>query len=163
MQRLLSRWERRFNGGLSHQWERCLGSSCLPCCPSSLTVEPRPPELEWGRGVRSRKWPQSPGQSGPRPRQLAQGTGRGLGMSKALNRDCSRTKQGPGGGCPQATLPGATPTFLPAVSVLLPRRVPGGEQALLRTCVPPAATQDTRGRSSARVPCCSRRSHTVSW
>lgn len=55
------------------------------------------------------------------------------------------------------------PPCFPVVSALPPRRVQGGEQAVLRNCVPPAATQDTRGRSSARVPCCSPRSHTVSW
>lgn len=47
-------------------------------------------------------------------------------------------------------LPGDGPSTLSCVQAPAP----------LRTCVPPAATQDTRGRSSARVPCCSPRYHT---
>lgn len=74
MQCVLSLWERRFNSGLSHQWERCLGSSCLPCGTSSLTLELRSPDLGWGiRGDEQRAF------SKPRfkragPRQLAPGT-----------------------------------------------------------------------------------------
>lgn len=70
-----------------------------------------------------------------------------------------------------AHVPPRRPPHLPSTQPgLLPspcrerRRVPGAAlSTLLQTCVPPAATQDTRGRSSARVSCCSPRSHTVSW
>lgn len=71
-----------------------------------------------------------------------------------------RTARGPPR---RAHLPSPGPGVLPSPRHQR-RRVPGRPlPALLRTCVPPAATQDTRGRSSARVPCCSPRSHTVSW
>lgn len=76
--------------------------------------------------------------------------------------------QGAGRRAPQSHSPGAAPTSrpgggLPSVSVSSSPSPGAAGWALLRTCVPPAATQDTRGRSSARVPCCSPRSHTVSW
>lgn len=55
----------------------------------------------------------------------------------------------------------AFPKCLPLLPVPSPSGATG--QALLQTCVPPAATQDTRGRSSARVLGCSLRTRMESW
>lgn len=49
----------------------------------------------------------------------------------------------------------AFPKYLPLFSMPSPSGTT--RQALLQTCVPPAATQDTRGQRSARVLCCSLR------
>lgn len=53
-------------------WERCLGSNCLPCCPSRRTVEPQSPDLG-AEGVRNREHPQSElgVQRTPAPRLIA--------------------------------------------------------------------------------------------
>lgn len=54
----------------------------------------------------------------------------------------------------------AFPTCLSLFS--MPDLSEATRQALLQTYVPPAATQDTRGQSSARVLCCSLRTRIVS-
>lgn len=132
--------------GLSHQWGRCLASNCLHCCCSS------PVHSNWRR--------EGLGVDGARPES----------RTKAEEELCTETARAPRGwaaGSPEPLsrrrthlAPGSG---LPSVSVLSSPSPGAAGRALLRTCVPPAATQDTRGRSSARVPCCSPRSHTVSW
>lgn len=142
------------NVELSHQWERSLGCNCLHCCPSSLG------HLTWrGEGVRSRVCPQ---------RRAAHATQSELGLRQSLAPRLNMHQKGAGWWAAQGHSWGTAPTLRQLAFPASPRRpsVPSpqaAEKALLRTCVPPAATQDTRGRSSARVPCCSPRSHTVSW
>lgn len=74
-------------------------------------------------------------------------------------------QEGVGRAAPLRTTPTFGPVRSSAVSTRPAASSPGGAalRAPQQTCAPPAATQDTRGRSSARVPCCSPRSHTVSW
>lgn len=129
------------------QWgARCLGSNCLPCCLSRRSVEPQPPGLG-AEGVSNREHPQSKlgVRRTPAPRLIA-----------LQEKPTWQAARGPSWG--------TSPTWYPAGHSCCPcgGRFRVKEQALLRTCVPPAATQDTRGRSSARVPCCSPRSHTES-
>lgn len=117
-----------------------MGSNCLPCCPS--------PSL-WS--LSNRIWEERAEEPRASSKLRHQ-----AGVQAAGTNEQGVRRTPP----PTDRAPGAAPTVR---SRGVESRVPSPgatEQALLRTCVPPAATQDTRGRSSARVPCCSPRSHT---
>lgn len=116
--------------------------------PSLLPFQPSSPELA-GRGAGS----------GARPESQTRAEAK-------LCTEMARAPKGLGSRLPRAPLRALYPPHAQwgLSSVCAPSPSPGAAGwALLQTCVPPAATQDTRGRSSARVPCCSPRSHTMSW
>lgn len=129
----------------------CVGRRCLPCCPLGPPVA-----LGTGHPHSPRRAPRSQHQ----PPEVDQGAEQAwLGeteheQARALGRSLCWA--------PHLSATLAFLLSLPQFPVSSPS-VGVAEQALLRTCVPPAATQDTRGQSSARVLCCSPRSHTVSW
>lgn len=122
------------------------GEQLPPLLHFKRTVEPQSPDLGT-EGVRNRENPQSE-----------------LGVQRIPAPRLIAPQEKPKWRAAHGHSWGTAPTLYPAGLSRCPcgRRFRVKEQALLRTCVPPAATQDTRGRSSARVPCCSPRSHAVS-